>query len=196
MIAHCVDGVRRFATRTGDARIVEEDYGTPLRKPVRHKRIPVVKAGEEVLKEDERCYAFRAEAPVCVADSIGLDETGWSRDVGVFRHIYLRSGCYFRNWGPSQRMRLSNSHKDAVDRFTASGGRDIPRLLGCDKQMPSRVKANPLDDGVVDTLGSVGAMNDVHAYVPTPPTPYMIWIWPGLPATARMSQSRHARASS
>src|SRR5438128_12277182 len=84
--------------------IVEEDYGTPLRKPVRHKRIPVVKAAAEVLKEDERRSAFRAEAPVCVADSISLDEAGWSRDVGVVRHNYLlgyRSGCYVRNWDPN-----------------------------------------------------------------------------------------------
>jgi hypothetical protein len=89
VIAHRVDGVRRFAARTGDTRIVEEDYGTPLRKPVRHERIPVVKAAAEVLKEDERRSAFRAEAPVCVADSVGLDEADWSRDVGVFRHIYF-----------------------------------------------------------------------------------------------------------
>jgi hypothetical protein len=89
VIAHRVDGVRRFAARAGDACIVEEDYGTPLRKPVRHKRIPVVKAAAEVLKEDERCSAFRAEAPVCVAASISLDEAGWRRYVGVFRHIYL-----------------------------------------------------------------------------------------------------------
>ena len=67
--------------------IVEKDCGTSLRKPVGHKRIPVVKAAAEVLKEDERRSAFRAEAPVCVADSISLDEAGWSRDVGVFRHI-------------------------------------------------------------------------------------------------------------
>src|SRR2546426_12024888 len=61
------------------------------------QRIPVVKAAAEVLKEDERGSAFRAEAPVCVADPISLDEAGWSRDVGVFRHIYLLSyrwGCY------------------------------------------------------------------------------------------------------
>jgi hypothetical protein len=58
-----------------------------------------------VLKEDERRSAFRAEAPVCVADSVGLDEAGWSRDVGVFSHIYLRgyrSGCCcVRNWHPN-----------------------------------------------------------------------------------------------
>src|ERR1700738_645887 len=87
VIAHRVDGVRRFAARTGDAGVVEEDYRTPLRKPVRYKRIPVIKAAAEVLKEDERRSAFRAEAPVCVADSISLDEASWSRDVGVFRHI-------------------------------------------------------------------------------------------------------------
>jgi hypothetical protein len=42
---------------------------------------------------------------------------------------------------------------DAIQLFAASDGRDIPRLLGCDTQMPSGVKANLLDDGVVDTLG-------------------------------------------
>jgi hypothetical protein len=100
VIAHRFDGVRRFAARTGDTCIVEEDYGTALGKPVRHKRIPVVKAAAEVLKEDKRRSAFRAEAPVCVTDSISLDEAGRCRDVGVFRHIYLlacRSGCYVRN---------------------------------------------------------------------------------------------------
>jgi hypothetical protein len=67
--------------------LLKRNYRTPLRKPVRHKRIPVVKAAAEVLQEDERRSAFRAEAPVCVADSISLDEAGWSRDVGIFRHI-------------------------------------------------------------------------------------------------------------
>ena len=38
---------------------------------------------------DERRSSLRAEAPVCVADSVGLDEADWSRDVGVFRHIYF-----------------------------------------------------------------------------------------------------------
>ncbi len=71
-------------------------YGTSLRKPIRHRRIPVVKAAAEVLKEDERGSAFRAEAPVCVADPISVDEAGWSRDVGVFRHIYLRVSSTFR----------------------------------------------------------------------------------------------------
>ena len=89
MITRRVDAVRRFTARTGDTRIVEEDYGAPLRKPVRHERIPVVKAAAEVLKEDERRSAFRAEAPVCVANSVCLDEADWSRDVGVFRHIYF-----------------------------------------------------------------------------------------------------------
>ena len=68
-----------------------------MRKSIRHKRIPVVQTATEVLKEDERGSAFRAEAPVCVADPISLDEACWSRDVGVFRHIYLLSyrwGCY------------------------------------------------------------------------------------------------------
>jgi hypothetical protein len=54
VIAHRVDGVRRFAGRAGDTCIVEEDYGTPSRKQVRHNRIPVVQAAAEVLKEDER----------------------------------------------------------------------------------------------------------------------------------------------
>jgi hypothetical protein len=67
-----------FAARTGDACIVEEDYGTPLRKPVRHKRIPIVQAAAEVLKEDERRSSLRAEAPVCVTDSASFDEPGWS----------------------------------------------------------------------------------------------------------------------
>jgi hypothetical protein len=35
--------------------------------------------------------------------------------------------------------------------------------IGCDTQMPSSVKANLLDDGVVDTLGSVGATSDVQS---------------------------------
>jgi hypothetical protein len=99
VIAHRVDGVRRFAARTGDTCIVEEDYGTSLRKPVRHNRIPVVEAAAEVLKEDERRSAFRPEAPVCVVDPISLKETGWSRDVSVLRHIDLRgnhSGRYVR----------------------------------------------------------------------------------------------------
>ena len=123
-------------------RIVEEDYGTALRKPVRHKRIPIVQAAAEVLKEDERRSAFRAEAPVCVADSISLDEAGWSRDVSVFRHIYLlgyRSECYVCNYGiQTQRTRLSNSEVDAVDRFTAPGGRDIPRLRVQCGRLPPR----------------------------------------------------------
>src|SRR5882762_8547580 len=93
VIAHRIDGVGRLAARAGDPRIVEKDDGTPLRQPIRHKRIPVIKAAAEVLKEDERRSAFRAEAPVCVADAISLDEAGWSRDVGVFRHIYLLGYC-------------------------------------------------------------------------------------------------------
>ena len=91
MIAHRVDGVRRFAARTGDARIVEEDYGTPLRKPVRHKRIPVVQAAAEVLKEDERRSSLRAEAPVCLTDSASFDEPGWSGDVGILSHLNVLS---------------------------------------------------------------------------------------------------------
>ena len=42
--------------------------------------------------------------------------------------------------------------------------------------------------------GSQGTINSGNHR--SPPTPYMIWTWLGLPATARMSQSRHARASS
>src|SRR5260370_768607 len=101
VIAHRIDGVGRLAARAGDPRIVEKDDGTPLRKPIRHKRIPVIKAAAEVLKEDERRSAFRAEAPICVADAISLDEAGWSRDVGVFRQQrshanvtpFLTKGC-------------------------------------------------------------------------------------------------------
>jgi hypothetical protein len=35
----------------------------------------------------------------------------------------------------------------------------------CDTQMPSSVKANLLDDGIADTLGSVGATSGVHTDV-------------------------------
>jgi hypothetical protein len=44
-----------------------------------------------------------------------------------------------------------------------AGVREIPRLLGCNTQMASSGKANLLDDGVVDTLGLVGATSGVHA---------------------------------
>jgi hypothetical protein len=37
--------------------------------------------------------------------------------------------------------------------------------IGCATQMPSSVTANLLDDGVVDTLGLVGAMSGVHTSV-------------------------------
>jgi hypothetical protein len=63
----------------------------------------------------------------------------------------------------TQRARLSIRTWNAIDRFTAPGVREIPRLLGCDTQMPSSMRANLLDDGVVDTLGSVGATSGVHA---------------------------------
>jgi hypothetical protein len=72
--------------------IVEEDYGTPLRKPVRHKRIPVVKAAAEVLKEDQRRSTLRAEAPVCVTDSASFYEPGWSGDVAILCHLDVL-GC-------------------------------------------------------------------------------------------------------
>ena len=125
MIAHRVYSVRGFAARTGDTCIVEEDYGTALRKPVRHKRIPIVQAAAEVLKEDERRSAFRAEAPVRVPDSISLDEAGWSRDVSVFRHIYLlgyRSECHVCNYGiQAQRTRLYNSEVEAGPRVESEG---------------------------------------------------------------------------
>jgi|ERR1700730_5133577 len=127
MITHRVDGVRRFAARTGDPRIVEEDYGTPLRKPVRHKRIPVVKAATEVLKEDKRDSAFRAKAPVRVADSISLDKAGWSRDMGASRHIYLHGYPF-----GMLRLQLSVNPEDAAFQFarqdaTTRDGKSIGR---------------------------------------------------------------------
>jgi hypothetical protein len=41
----------------------------------------------------------------------------------------------------------------------------ISDSIECDTQMPSRVTANLLDDGVVDTLVSVGATSSVHTSV-------------------------------
>ena len=84
--------------RAGDACIVEEDYGTPLRKPARHKRIPVVKAAAEVLKEDEWRSSLRAETPVCVTDSASFDEASWSGDVGILCHLDVL-GCRVHHSG-------------------------------------------------------------------------------------------------
>jgi hypothetical protein len=78
--------------------IVEEDYGTLLRKQVRHKRIPVVQTAAEVLKEDERRSSLRAEAPVCVTDSASFDEPGWSGDVGILCHLDVL-GCWVHHSG-------------------------------------------------------------------------------------------------
>jgi len=63
----------------------------------------------------------------------------------------------------TQRARLCNSDIDAIDRFTAAGGVDIPRHLGCDPKDGINRKANLLDDGVVDTLGSAGATSNLLA---------------------------------
>ena len=41
----------------------------------------------------------------------------------------------------------------------------ISGSVKCDSQMPSNVKANLLDDGVVDTLILVGAKSGVHRCV-------------------------------
>jgi hypothetical protein len=65
-----------------------------------------------------------------------------------------------------QRTRLSRPEIDALDRFTASRGRDIP-CPRIHEQMPSTAIANLLDDGVADTLELVGATcGGVHADVP------------------------------
>src|SRR6202040_304435 len=46
--------------------------------------------------------------------------------------------CYVCNYGiQTQRTRLSNSDVDAINRFTAPGGRDIPRhRVQCDRRPP------------------------------------------------------------
>jgi len=97
VIAHLVDGVRRFAARAGDACIVEEDYVTPCAaRP--SQADPSCQGAAEVLKEDERRSTFRAEAPVCVTDSASFDQPGWSRDVGILCHLDVLSlavGCIF-----------------------------------------------------------------------------------------------------
>jgi hypothetical protein len=113
-----------------------------LRKPVRHKRIPVIQAAAEVLKEDERRSASRTEAPLRVADSISLDEAGWSRDVGVFGHIYLLGYRSVRCAFPFNRMRYTDAAK---------------------------VKAHLLDNGIVDALASAGATEAFK--LPFPSTP-------------------------
>jgi hypothetical protein len=41
----------------------------------------------------------------------------------------------------------------------------ISGSIGCDTQVASSVKANLLDDGVVDTLVSVGATSGVHTCI-------------------------------
>ena len=66
-----------------------------------------------------------------------------------------RFGRVLPTISPTSSMTLSFSIRRIV----------ISDSTGCDTQMPSSVTANLLDDGVVDTLVSVGATSSVHTSV-------------------------------
>src|SRR4029077_10677674 len=114
-----------FTTRTGDASNIEENNGPTLCQPVGNHGIPVVHTGAEVWKEDERRSAFRAEAPICIADSVGLDKAGRSSDVGV--------AC--RKRGLSARRTLCQGNADCRScgrtPQKSSSGRTHMQFLNC-----------------------------------------------------------------
>jgi hypothetical protein len=121
-----------------------------------------------MLKEHKRHAAFRAEAPVRVADSIRLDKAGWSRHMGAFRHIYLRGYPF-----GMLRLQLGVNPEDVAlpyaqpyrRSFLCTWPRDIPRHLPLRDKMAPSATANLLDDGVGDTLGLVGAISGVCSSV-------------------------------
>src|SRR5260370_14364090 len=73
---HLHDRVRRFSSRSRNARIVKQNDLMIRCETVRYRRIPTVQVGVEIFQKEQRNRSWLAETTVGITNSLGLNKLG------------------------------------------------------------------------------------------------------------------------
>src|SRR4029077_6462510 len=86
MVRHLPRRIRRFASRSPNARIVKENDLMIRCEAVRDRRVPAIHVGVEVLQKEQRDRSRLTKTTVYITDSIGFSKSCRYRFVYVIAH--------------------------------------------------------------------------------------------------------------